>query len=152
MATDPDQVRVDLLKLKRKIFLSYPEGSTERETFLVKNKLSEISYLSKLVPEETAVMVFSAYQQRIRRELLAIFTCLCGGGMVTALMYGYHQLFPKILLLSLWHYPLIMGTVFALAHVVHILDSWKKVEPFRRQYESIQKQIAQLRNETRRLK
>ena len=53
MALDPDLVRIDLLRVKRKLFLQYQEGSKERQDFVVASKLSELGYLSKLADPAT---------------------------------------------------------------------------------------------------
>lgn len=151
MAIEPDRIRVDLMKLKRKIFLSYPYGSRERKDFLLKNKLNEISFLSKMIPEESATVVFDAYKAALRLELLNIFIALCGGGCFAMMMVGFYAAYPKQTWLSCWYAPLIMGLCFAGSHVKHIIDQWQGIKPFQKEYEKIQEQIKKLRKDTKNL-
>jgi hypothetical protein len=48
---DKDQVRVDLLKFRRKAYLSYPEGSPERKKFLKTILENELRLTEKEVPQ-----------------------------------------------------------------------------------------------------
>jgi len=49
---DKDRVRVDLLKFRRKAYLSYPEGSEERKVFLKIILQNELYNTEKEVPQE----------------------------------------------------------------------------------------------------
>jgi len=49
---EQDNVRVDLLKFRRKAFLSYPEGSKERRTFLKTVLSNELRLAQEDVPDE----------------------------------------------------------------------------------------------------
>lgn len=148
---EPDRIRVDLLKLKRKLYLSYPFDSRERKDFLMKNKLSEISFLTKLVPEETANLVLEEYKKALQNEIINIFMLLCLGGCFTVMMLGFHQLHPALKWLGCWYVPLIIAMTAAATHVKHIIDQWNGIKPFKVEYAKIQDQIKKLKKDTKNL-
>jgi len=147
MALDPDLVRIDLLRCKRLLFLSFPEGSKEREDFIVASKLSELGYLSRLVPEETAAMVYAEYNKRIKDELIYIISCLGIGLCLSLALFGFHQLRPNILWLKGFSFPFGFGAYFAGTHVFHMIDQWRKMKPFRKEHKELQIRIEKLKNE-----
>jgi hypothetical protein len=50
--SDPEQIRVDLLKFRRKAYLSYPEGSWQRKTFLKTILQNELRLTKQEMPHD----------------------------------------------------------------------------------------------------
>lgn len=144
MPFDPDLVRVDLLRIKRKLYISYPEGSKERQDFLIASKLAELTYLQKLVEPDTIVMVFEEYAKQLKNEVINFILCLGLGLSFTFLMLGFHQLHPTSFFLMFWRMPAFTGIGFALSHVVHAIDNWKAFQPFKKEYATLRDKIEKL--------
>ena len=147
MALDPDNIRVDLLRIKRKLYLSFPEGSKERQDFIFASKLSELSYLSKLVSPDVIGALYDEHSKVQKFELLNIFTCLGIGACLMLMMLGFHQSHPHNLFLKGYYIPMVVGAVIALTHVFHALDEWRKFKPVRQEYEVLRKKIEKLTDE-----
>jgi hypothetical protein len=147
MALDPDQVRVDLLRIKRKLYLSYPEGSKERQSFLIASKLSELAYLQGLITPATTDEIFAEYGRQMKIELLNIGMCLGFGLCLTMMLLGFHQLHPGSILLSLYQFPFIIGLGWALFHVFHMVEHWQKFQPFKEECDILQERINKLISE-----
>jgi hypothetical protein len=147
MSLDSDLVRVDLLKAKRLIYLSYPEGSQERKDFLYASKLSELNYLTKLVPPDVADFVFGEYAKLRKFELISIgFSIILGVGISIA-MFGMHRSFPHAFLWKFWYGGLSGGLLDASRHIWHMVRDWRKVQPFKVEYETLSKKIEKLTKE-----
>lgn len=151
MPTDPDQVRVDLLRVKRKLYISYPEGSKERTDFMLAAKMSELSYLQHLVTPDMVDIVFEEYLKVLKGELLSIFISLCVGGSFSVMCLGFHQLHQDSFLLSLWPIPLVVGLTNAGRHVSHMVTNWRKLQPFKKDYAMLQGRISNVLSEIRKL-
>lgn len=147
MPLDPDNVRVDLLRIKRKLYISYPEGSKERQDFLLASKLSELTYLQKLVSPDIVEEVFREYDRQVRLELFNILTSFMFGLIFSVMLFGFHQLYPTSSWLSLFPLPCGMGIGFASLHVWHLIDQKKKFMPFQQEYETLRKKILKLTEE-----
>jgi|SRR5665213_348128 hypothetical protein len=147
MTFDPDNVRVDLLKVKRKIYISYPEGSKEREDFLFASKLSELGYLTKLVDPVLVSDVYADYNDRLTSEVFTIVSCLGVGLGISIAMLGFHQSHPHSEWLSLYILPFLFGVGFAGTHVSHLVKNWKDFQPFRKECETLRKRIEKLTKE-----
>jgi hypothetical protein len=147
MALDPDSVRVDLLKIKRKLFLSYPEGSRERQDFLIASKLSELNYLSKLVPHDVVDLVFEEYHKILKEEITAVAVYLILGTSVSMAMAIFRLAYPQISWLHLWGLGFVFGFLAILSHVWRMIDQWRKIQPFKKDYKELQKRIDKLADE-----
>jgi len=147
MPFDPDLVRVDLLRIKRKLYISYPEGSKERKDFLLASKVAELSYLQKLVEPDTVVMVFEEYAKQFKNEVINFILCLGLGVTMTFLMLGFHQLHPTNFFLLFWRMPCFIGIGFAGTHVGHAIENWKLFQPFKREYATLRGKIEKLTQE-----
>jgi hypothetical protein len=144
---DSDLVRVDLLKVKRLIYLSYPEGSRERADFLYAAKLSELNYLSKIVPPEIVNMVFDEYAKLRKGELLSIGLSIGIGLSVAMFMFGMHKTFPLTWVWKFWYAGIAGGLLETVRHIGHMILDWRKVQPFREEYAELSKKIRKLTNE-----
>jgi hypothetical protein len=144
MAFDGDLVRVDLLKIKRKLYISYPEGSKERQDFLIASKLSELTYLQKLVEPDQVVMVFEEYARQLKNEVINFILCLGLGLSFTFLMLGFHQLHPTNFFLLFWRMPGFIGIGFAMSHIMHAIDNWQAFQPFKTEYATLREKIEKL--------
>lgn len=149
MALDPDYVRVDLLRIKRKLFLSFPEGSKERQDFVIASKLSELGYLSKLADPAVVAAVFEEYDKGMKFELINIATCIGMGACFTVMLLGFHQSHPTNFFLSFFPIPLAAGISWAATHVYHMIDQRRKFQPFKREYEVLRRKIEKLEEELR---
>ena len=149
MALDPDYVRVDLLLVKRKLFLSFPEGSKERKDFVVASKLSELGYLSKLANPETVVLVFEEYRKQQRFEIYVILIGIGFGACLSVMLLGFHQLHSANSWLSFYYLPGVCGVAWVVLHIYHMIDRWRKFQPFKREYAVIRRKIEKLENELR---
>jgi len=147
MPIDPQSVRVDLLKIKRKLYISYPEGSKERQDFIYASKLSELSYLQKLMDPEVVEVVFEEYEHRVKTELLNILISLALGGSFSSLMFGFHLLHPTNIWLSLYLIPGLVGVAICINHIKHLIDNWRGFQPFRKEYKTLSARIDKLLNE-----
>jgi len=144
---DPDLIRCDLLKIKRMLYLSYKDGSPEQLEFLKASKLSELGYLSRLVPEETITLVYEEYNYRIKEELIYIGFCLVMGFGTSLSLFGFHQAHPNIVWLSFYKWPFGFGFYFSLKHIYHMIQEWRKIQPFRKEHSELLKRMAKLKNE-----
>jgi len=143
MAFDPDNVRVDLLKIKRKLYISYPEGSKERSDFLYASKLSELTYLQKLVDRDLVEEVFQEYSGQIKLEVFNIILSFGIGASLSVMLYGFHQLYTS-LWLSLFPLPVLVGIGVSIMHIIHIFEQQKQVKPFKDEYKILQAKIQKL--------
>jgi hypothetical protein len=144
---DGDLVRVDLLRIKRLLFTSYPEGSSEQLDFLRASKLNEIGYLSRLVPEETAKFVYEEYNRIMKYELLDIAACLGIGFCLSLTLFWFHQHYPTILWFRLFGAPFGIGFYSSLKHVWHMIKEWRKIQPFKTEHKQLLQRINKLKNE-----
>ncbi len=147
MPLNPDQVRVDLLRIKRKLYISYPEGSKERRDFLLATKLSELNYLQKLVAPDLIDMVFDEYKRQQRAEAINIVTSFLSGACLTVMLFGYHQLYPNNAWLTMYPFPAIFGFFYGATHVIHAVKHWQSIQPFKQEYEKLSGKIAKLLKE-----
>jgi hypothetical protein len=143
MPLDPDLIRVDLLKVKRKLYSQYPEGSKERQEFLISSKLSELRHLSQLLPEDSVSVVFEEHKNFMLKEKISISLNLLSGVFLSWLFY------ETSILHQVW-FTGILATLFLVGvHVKHIYDFNKKMEPFRQEYEVLQGKIDKIKKELR---
>jgi len=147
MPINPDQVRVDLLRIKRKLYISYPEGSKERQEFLLASKLSELSHLQRMIAPDIVDMVFEEYRKIQRAEVINTVTCLLSGACLSLLMLEFYQLHPHTTWLLAFPLPGFMGLCFAFSHVFHAINHWKSLKPFKEEYEKISKKVERLLKE-----
>jgi hypothetical protein len=147
MSLDSDLVRVDLLKVKRKLYLSYPVGSKERSDFLAASKLSELNYLSKLVPPDLADLVFTEYKKLIRSEVLDILMSLGMGICASLALFSLHTQYSSTTFLHFWHLPFWFGLGISAKHVWNMVFQWRKMKPFHKEYQELQRRISKLNNE-----
>jgi hypothetical protein len=147
MALDPDSVRVDLLRIKRKLYLSFPEGSKERTDFMVASKLSELGYLTKLADPETVAIVYAEYDRTKKFELLNIGFWFGIGLLFSVMLHAYHQLHPQSVWLSFYYFPVIWGVFASGVHISHIVESWRKFQPFKKEFEVLTRRIDKLTQE-----
>lgn len=147
MPLNPDQVRVDLLRIKRKLYISYPEGSKERREFLLASKLSELNYLQKLIAPDIIDMVFDEYKKQQKAEALNITMCLLGGSCLSVMLFGYHQLHPNNVWLTMYPFPMLLGAFTGITHVIHAIKHWKSLQPFKKEYEKLSKKVEKILKE-----
>ncbi len=147
MPLNPDQVRVDILRIKRKLYISYPEGSKERQEFLLASKLSELSYLQKLIAPDIVDMVFDEYKKQQRAEAINFSMGLLGGLCLSVMLLGFHQLHPANVWLKQFYVPGIIGLVYSFTHVSHAIEHWKSLQPLKAEYEKISKKVERLLKE-----
>jgi hypothetical protein len=153
MALDPDSVRVDLLKVKRKIYTSFPEDSQAQKDFLLASKHAEIRYLSGLVASDMVDLVFGEYKNSLKFELLDIGVCLGIGLCFSVMLFAFHQAHPKNILLGFFMgWPLMVGFYFSSYHIWHIVDQWKKMKPFKKNVQEIKNKIEKLNGELGKIK
>jgi hypothetical protein len=147
MALDPDLVRIDLLRVKRKLFLQYQEGSKERQDFVVASKLSELGYLSKLADPATVELVFEEYSRQQRSEIVTILIGIGFGVCLSVMLLGFHQSHLTNLWLSFYYLPGVWGVAWSAIHVFHMIDQWRKFQPFQKEYAVLRRKIDKLENE-----
>ena|ERR1035441_6349393 len=144
MALDPDSVRVDLLRIKRKLFLSFPEGSKERQDFLIASKLSELGYLTKLADPETVDMAFAEYERLMKNKALTMLMGIGFGISLSVMMCGFHKLHPTSIVYSFFWLPGIAGLIASLAILWKMIDQWRKFQPFKKEYKILRQKIEKL--------
>jgi hypothetical protein len=147
MPLDHNNIRVDILRIKRKLYISYPEGSMERKEFLLASKLSELKYLQTLVAPDLIDTVFDEYKSQQRAETANICVCVIGGICLSVMMLGFHQLHPANIWLKSFYVPAIAGIGYGLTHVYHFIQYHKSMIPFKLEYEKIGKKIEKLLKE-----
>lgn len=120
---DGDLIRVDLLKIKRLLYLSYAEGSQAQKDFLYASKLSELGYLKRLAPPEIVNFIYEEYA-RLRKDELKNIGLSIGIGLCAAMfMYGMHKEFPLTWIWKFW-YAGIAGAFLEIGrHIGHIFAS-----------------------------
>lgn len=151
MALDSDLVRVDLLKLKRKLYNSYPEGSEERKTFLVASKLSEIGYLSKVIPPDIVNFVFEEYNYKIKIEILDIIVNSAMAISLGLILFSFHGLYFKNFIFSFWYIPSGLFLINGLRHLWNLVAYWWGMRDFKKEYGVIKDQIKKLSGEVKRI-
>jgi hypothetical protein len=147
MSTDPDRVRIDLLVCKRKLYISYPEGSAQRQEFLFASKLTELTYLQKLVNPDIVNAVFGEYHKRLRLEVLNIVISIVFGFCLSVTLFGYHQAHLAITWLSFYKLPFFFGMFSAGTHTYHLIKHWQQFQPFKDEYATLKVKIEKLINE-----
>lgn len=147
MPLNPDQIRVDIMRIKRKLYISYPEGSKERQEFLLASKLSELSYLQKMIAPDIVDLVFDEYKKQQRAEVINTTMCILSGSCLSTMLYGFHQLHPQNFWLSFYLVPGFVGFYYAMLHVGHAISHWKSLKPFKAEYEKISKKVERLMKE-----
>lgn len=148
MPIDPDQVRVDLLKVKRKIFISFPEGSKERNEFMLASKLYELKHLAI---SDTFGMVLEEYVKGAKSELLTIMMNLCIGVCISAFFFGLHEAHQNNSWYKFWYIPVVVGIIHASRHVYHLVINWQKLKPFKKDHLVLQEKMKNLLAEIRKL-
>lgn len=139
---DPDLIRVDVLRVKRKIYLSLPEN--RKKDFLVASKLSELSYLQKIIPKDMADHMFDEYYKELKYQLINIFISLISGISISIFLWCWNKIFPHIALKYIWVLGLIIGFIVACKHAYFIYLDWQKIKPFREDYQNLQNRIGKL--------
>jgi hypothetical protein len=149
---DSDLVRIDLLRLKRKLYNSYPEGSVERQTFLMASKLSEIGYLSNVVPPDVVNFVFDEYKFKIKQEIIDILVNFGMGVSLGLLLAGVHGIYPKnSFMWFFWFLPSLLFLANGIRHTYRLIACWWSMRGFRKEYKVINDQIKKLSNEVKRI-
>ncbi len=144
MAFDPENVRVDLLRIKRKLYISYPEGSKERQDFLFASKLSELGYLQKLLDPATVEAAFEEYRYRLRSEIYSMLGSLVIGFLLSLMLLGFHQSHPTNVWLGLYKLPFLFGIGFGSSHIAHLINHYRDFQPFKVEYENLKIKIEKL--------
>jgi|SRR6185295_3817402 len=147
MPLNPDQVRVDIMRIKRKLYISYPEGSKERRDFLLATKLVELNQLQKLIAPDLIDMVFYEYKKQQKAEAINITMSFLSGACLSIMMFGYHQLYPQNFWLSMFPVPAIIGVFYGCTHVIHAVEHWKSLQPFKNEYERLAKKVEKILKE-----
>ena len=147
MSIDPEQVRVDLLRIKRKLYISYPEGSPERKEFMLAAKMSELSYLQNLVTPDMVDIVFEEYIKVLKSEVTQIALGLGFGLCFSVMFYGFHTINPASFWFKLWWLPFILGLSTSSTHFYHVILNWRRLQPFKQEYSLIQNKIEKLLKE-----
>jgi len=138
MSLDPDYVRVDLLKVKRKLFISYPEGSKERQVFITAAKVSELAYLQQLLPLETTEFIFEEYATHKHNQLKGIVICLGIGTFLSGTLFALHHMYPTSLWFNTFYVPLIFGLILSVVHAYYLVEAYRRFVPFKKEYDLIQ--------------
>lgn len=138
---DGDKVRVDLLRVKRKLYISHPEGSKERADFLVASQRAELAYLKELYTPEMITLVYDEYTKQQKSEIINFVLCLTIGLCLSLMLLGFHQSHPTNWLLSLYKMPFLFGFVWALTHLYHSIEHYRTLKPFKDECLSIQNKI-----------
>lgn len=151
MPLDSDLIRVDLLLVKRKIYLSLSTYK-ERQDFLMSSKLSEIGYLSSLVSPDVVSLVFDEHNKIMREEFLDIFVCALLEISFFVLFYIMHMVSSK----HFWSYilliPFFIIFVESFRHILHIKEECEKIKPFKQGFNLLQERIDKLSNEIKDMK
>jgi hypothetical protein len=148
---DPDLIRVDLLRIKRKLYVSYPEGSKERKEFMIAAKMSELTYLQHLVPQETVNLVFEEYFRSLEGEILRFALELLLGSCLSVMFLALHQLHPANAWFKFWAIPGISGLFSGCTHIYHMIVGWKSIQPFKAEYKILQGKIEKIIKELKEL-
>ena len=141
---DPDSVRVDLLRVKRKIYEMYPEGSEERKSFVILSKLSEMGYLMNLVPPKEIARITDQYKAELRSELKSVFYKFMWGGGISIWFFIAHLDFPNSLLFCFWWVGLVVAFIDSLRNGFSALKIAKKMNPFFNEYKVVQNRIQEI--------
>lgn len=148
---DPDLVRCDLLKIKRKLYNLYPENSLERKNFLMASKLGEIGYLSKIVPPDVVNLVFDEYHFKMKQKTIDMLLSFGIGIILSVVLNGYHILFPKNAILSFWCIPPVILFMIGGGHFWNLISTWWGMRDFKKEYKMIKNQIRKLSDEVKRI-
>lgn len=148
MPLNPDQIRVDLLRIKRKLYISYPEGSKERREFLLATKMAELNHLQKMIAPDLVDMVFTEYDRQQKAEVTKMSLWIIGGACFSAMLFAYHRLYPQsIWLEALYPMPTLIGLITGSTHLFHAAKHWQSFQPFKLEYEKIVKKVAKILKE-----
>lgn len=144
---DPDYVRIDLLKAKRKLYISYPEGSKERTDFLIASKKAELKHLQTLITPDMAELVYEEYIKQLKSELVNFTVCLLLGICFSLTLLVFHQSHPVNIFFLFWRVPSLIYGLIAANHLRHAIKDWNSIQPFREEYRLLQVKIDKLTGE-----
>jgi hypothetical protein len=93
MNPDNDNVRVDLLKFRRKAYLTYPENSPERKKFLKTILENELRLTEQEVPQNLVNFLLEEDNFVLHNAIKNISLCVFSFIFSTAAAWMFHSLF-----------------------------------------------------------
>jgi hypothetical protein len=147
MPLNPDQVRVDLLRIKRKLYLSYPEGSKERQDFLLGTKLAELTYLQGMIVPSAVDPILGEYARKQAVEYMDALFYLFAGVFSSAILLACRHFDPRNVWYRFWYLPIILWTAHANRPISRLIVNWRRLQPFKRECAKISKKVQKLMKE-----
>jgi len=146
---DQDSVRVDLLKFRRKAFLSYPEGSPERKTFLKVILQNELRITENEMPQDFMNLVLEGSTEVLKDTLKNVLILL---GILFICSYTFIELWPKIHFLAVIFLIGGVGCIIESGLRIKNYFSYRKSMEVVKQYSNdIKKQMNRISNDIKRL-
>lgn len=151
MRLDPDLVRVDLLKVKRKLYLSLADNPVEQKNFLLSTKKSELSYFKQQMPPELTEHVFQEHEKMLKKEYYHIGFNIMLAFVGLALSILLYKGFNHLWILYMGLMPFMYGLCSAYFHMQHVSDAITKIQPFIKEYNTVTGHIKRLTNELKQI-
>lgn len=146
---DKDLIRVDLLKFRRKAFLSYPEGSPERKTFLRVILQNELQVTEHEMPQDFMNLVLEG-SGVVLKKLLKDVSFLLGIGLITGATFI--ETWPKVHSLALIFLITSVGCfVETTMKIIEYFKYRKSMEVVKEYSNDIKKQVNRISNDIKRL-
>lgn len=149
MSDDKDNVRVDLLKFRRKAYLSYPEGSIERKNFLKTVLETELRLTEQDIPRELINFIVDGNREAFKKTMKQFFIWF-GWAVVNSGIYAWmfsdHKLFSFVFLFT--------GVGCMTVAFQHLYEYWayrKSVKTVKQYSQEMQQYMNRISNDIKRL-
>ena len=146
---EKENIRVDLLKFRRKAYLSYPEGSNERKTFLKVILENELRHTENDVPPEFMDLILAGSAEVLKSTLKEVFILF---GICVLCSFLFVEMWPKI------HY---LDIIFLVGGAGCLISSGLKIKDYFRYRKNmgiiekhandVKKQMNRISNDIKRL-
>lgn len=143
-----DRIRVDLLKFRRKAFLSYPEGSLERKTFLKTILQNELRITANEMPQDVLNLAVEGDKFFLRGALTKCAPWI-GFAICMDIAFGFalrYSMFSFVFL--------IIGAIALVAGLEYIVEYFnyrKSVKTIEKYSNDIRKNMDRISGDIRRL-
>ena len=148
MNDENDRIRVDLLKFRRKAFLSYPEGSPERKTFLKTILQNELRLTTQEMPQDVLNLVVEGdkffFKQAVKKALPWFGFSIC---MTAAFAFIFHRSVLSYIFLIMGGISMAGG----LEHIIEYFNYRESVKIIEEYSNDVRKHMDRISSDIRRL-
>jgi hypothetical protein len=147
---DRENVRIDLLKVRHKIYTSYPPYSEERKRFVREAKISaleELAYSSQMTSKEAMLAMIDSSKKLMVKEVLKVsgFIILLIGAFY---LYPYLHTTLESILIAIIQVVLSIGVFVYLKCIRNTLKSLKSLDQY---YTQVHEKMSKMSEDIRKL-